>query len=73
MEYELKLVLVCLIVVPVVMLLFVANVCQLPELLLVQVAVMVSLSVSVQVMFSCTCSGSLVFPLVGCGLVCVGV
>ena len=53
------------IVVPLLMLVFVANISHAPELLLRQVAVIVSLSVSVSVMFSMTFSGSLVFPSFG--------
>ena len=58
--------------VPVVMLLFVANVCHDPDELLVHVAVMVSLSVSVQITYRAGMGHTLVAPLVGDGPLCVG-
>ena len=59
--------------VPVVMLLFVANVCQLPEELDHHVAVMVCPgSVSVHMMYSLGVGHILVCPFVGDGPVCVG-
>ena len=74
MPGELKLLLVCVMLVPVVMVLFVANVCHVPVLLLLHVAVMVSLSVSVAMMYSCWLfvGHIAVVPLVGAAPLCVG-
>ena len=58
--------------VPELMLLFVANVCHVPELLLVHVAVMVWLSWSLHITYSLVGMHVPVAPLVGDGPVCVG-
>ena len=70
---ELKLLLVCVMFVPVVMVLLVANVCHVPVLLLLHVAVMVCpASVSVHMMYSLGIGHILVCPLVGDSPFCVG-
>ena len=66
--------LVWLMLVPVAMVVFVfANCVHVPVLLLHHVAVMVCVSVSVHTTYSVGVGHTLVWPLVGAGLFCVGI